>query len=310
MEKEIIVKKAGWLYVLKILLTLFVLSMLASFSLSLFIESEPIGNIAEIPIKGMITVEESYGFGQQGTSSEETLKLIEKASKNPAVKGILLNINSGGGGAVASKEIADAVKKINKTTVAVVREIGASGAYWIASATDHIIANEMSITGSIGVLGSYVEFSGFLERYNITYQRLVSGKYKDIGSPLKDLTEAERDILQEKLDKIHEHFIKAVAANRNLSLAEASSLASGEFYLGEEALELGLIDELGDIKTAEEYFKKELNLTSVALAEYKKPAGFGDFFVSIFSEYFFYIGKGIGSEFFETKKSSSLEITT
>jgi len=310
MKKEMQIKKTSWLYVIKTLIMLFILSILIVFSISLFIEVEPIGNIAEIPIKGIITVEGYSSFGRQETSSEDTVKLIEKASKNPSIKGILFNINSPGGSAVASKEIADAIKKANRTTVAVIREVGASGAYWIASATDQIIANEMSITGSIGVISSYLEFSGLLEKYNITYQRLISGEFKDIGSPYKELTTAERKILQEKIDKIHSYFINAVAENRNTSFEEMKSISTGEFYLGSEALELNLIDQLGDIETAKEYLKQELNLTTITLAEYKRPTGFAELFGRMLSEHFFYIGKGIGSELFELRKSNKLEITT
>ncbi|MBW2977299.1 signal peptide peptidase SppA [Candidatus Woesearchaeota archaeon] len=310
MKKEMQIKKTSWLYVIKTLFMLFILSLLIFFSISLFIEVEPIGNIAEIPIKGVITVEGGSGFGVQATSSEDTVKLIEKASENPSIKGILLNINSPGGSAVASKEIADAIKKVNKTTVAIIREVGASGAYWIASATDQLIANEMSITGSIGVLGSYLQFSGILERYNITYQRLVGGQFKDIGSPYKDLTKTERNILQEKINKIHDVFIKSVAENRNMSFERMKLISTGEFFLGSEAFELNLIDQVGDIETAKEYLKQELNLTTITLAEYKKPTGFAGLFGSTFSEHFFYIGKGIGSELFELRKSNKLEITT
>ena len=310
MKKEIQVKQTSWLYAIKTIIMLFILSLLIVFSLSFFIEAEPIGNIAEIPITGYILVEGSSGFGRQDTFSEDTVKIIDKVAKNPSIKGILLNINSGGGSPVASKEIADAIKRANKTTVAVIREVGASGAYWVASASDHIIANEMSITGSIGVISSYLEFGGLLERYNITYQRLVGGRFKDIGTPFKDLTAVEREILQKKIDKIHTYFIEAVAENRNISIEKTKSVATGEFFLGFEAVELDLIDEIGGIETAKEYLKKELNLTSVTLAKYERPTGFAELFGGIFSEYFFYIGKGIGSELFEIRKSNKLEITT
>jgi len=122
------------------------------------------------------------------------------------------------------------------------------------------------------------------------------------------MTNEERNILQKKIDKIHEYFIEAVAENRNMPFEEVKSIATGEFYLGEEALEFNLIDELGDIETAKEYLKKELNLTVISLAKYEKPAGFAELFGKTFSEYFFFIGKGIGSELFESRKTSKLDI--
>ena len=86
-----------------------------------------------------------------------------------------------------------------------ITEIGTSGAYWIASATDKIFADKMTITGSIGVIGSYLEFAKLLERYNVTYQRLVSGRYKDIGSPFKEMNFDEKTIIQSTLYKIHNY---------------------------------------------------------------------------------------------------------
>src|SRR3989338_6818866 len=119
-----------------------------------------------LSILGFIAVgdEGSSSFFESATASSETIKFIEKADKNPSIKAIILEINSPGGSAVASEEIANAVKKTNKTTVAWIREIGTSGAYWIASSSDHIVASRMSVTGSIGVIASYLEFEGLVDR--------------------------------------------------------------------------------------------------------------------------------------------------
>ena len=117
------------------------------------------GNVAMIPIEGVIVGTDSSGmFFDDSVSSQDTIELIEKADRNPNIRAIILQINSPGGSAVASEEIANAVKKVNKTTVAWIRESGASGAYWIASSSDYIVANRVSITGSIGVIASYLEF--------------------------------------------------------------------------------------------------------------------------------------------------------
>ncbi|MBI3883795.1 MAG: signal peptide peptidase SppA [Sphingobacteriales bacterium] len=170
---------------------------------------------------------------------------------------MLFEINSPGGSAVASEEIANAVKKANKTTVAWIREIGTSGAYWVASSSGHIVANRVSITGSIGVIASYLEFPGLLEHYNITYQRLVSGKYKDIGSPFKEMTPEEKAIFQQNLDTIRDYFVSEVAKNREMSKKDVDKIANGVFYLGAQAKELGLIDELGGKDEAINYIEKK-----------------------------------------------------
>ena len=148
------------------------------------------GNVAVIPIHGEITVLEQGGFSSGTASSDAIIASLEKADKNPGIKAILLDIDSPGGSGVAADEISQKLKSINKTKVAVIREIGTSAAYWIATSTDHIFVNRLSLTGSIGVIGSYLDFSGLLSMYNVTYQRYVTGELKDMGSPFRAMTEA------------------------------------------------------------------------------------------------------------------------
>ena len=168
-------KKDGrgkWTFIILFLIALSVVSfivagIIGAFAMSSTIQYTGQGNVAVIAVKGMITVDQLPGFAMDYTAaSTEIVSLIEEASENPRIEAIILDINSQGGSPVGSDEIAQAVKKTNKTTVSVIRELGASGAYWIASASDHVIANRMSITGSIGVVGSYLEFSG-LDRKSV-----------------------------------------------------------------------------------------------------------------------------------------------
>ena len=165
-------KKNKWWYALKIIIGLTILSFIISIFISLFIgnDFESLdGNVALIDITGTIVAADDTDFlFEDVTSSDDIRKLIRRAAKNDKIKAIIFRINSPGGSAVASDEIASEIKKVNKTTVAWIREIGTSGAYWIASSTDHIVANRMSITGSIGVIASYLGFSGFLEEHNVT----------------------------------------------------------------------------------------------------------------------------------------------
>ncbi len=238
----------------KIVITLAVLLLLFGFSscAAVFINDTQLGTIAVIPIHGAIY---SVGSGTQGTTTADTIiPLLEKAQNNPLIKGVILDINSPGGSPVGSDEIGQAVKSLDKPVVAVIREAGASGAYWIASASDHVIANKMSVTGSIGVIGSYFGFEEFLDEYNVSYKRFVSGEKKDIGNPFREMSFSEQQFLQEKMDSIHEIFIQEVAENRNMSVEEVRELATGEFYLGFEAETKGLIDELGGYTQAEQYF--------------------------------------------------------
>ena len=302
--------KNKWYAAIKILVVLAILSFIASGFLSYLTRADfKDGNVAVIPVKGVIMTEKGGILGQQVVSSAVVVGFIEKADKNPKIKAIILEIDSPGGSPVGSEEIANAVKKTNKTTVAWIREVGASGGYWVASSADKIVASRMSFTGSIGVLASYLDFSGFLEDHNVTYERLVAGKYKDIGSPFKELSMQERRLLQDKLDLLHSYFISEVAENRNLPKEKVEELATGIFFLGYEAKELGLIDVIGGKEEAVKIIEKELNITA-ELVEYKEEIGFIDLLSEVFSEQSFYIGKGIGSSIFDAKQANSIKIFT
>lgn len=242
------------------------------------------GNVALIKISGLIVSEGADSiFAEKMAVSEEIVRDIEKADADEGIKAVIFEINSPGGTAVASAEIAEAVKKVNKTTVALIREAGTSGAYWIASACDKIVAHPLSITGSIGVIGSYLEFSGLLERYNISYERLVAGEHKDMGTPLKELTESEREILQSILYQMHDYFIKQVAENRELSEDYVREIATGRIYLGKEAKEIGLVDVLGSKDEAIALIKQEANLSVVEFVRYKRQKSLLSSLAGVFS---------------------------
>lgn len=233
--------------------------------------------LAVIPIYGAITNgHATFPLTSQSITAETIIAFIEAAEENGRVKGILLDINSPGGTVVASKDIARAVKATTKPTVAVIRDIGTSGAYWVASAADKIVADELSITGSIGVTASYLEFSDLFEEYGITYTQLKAGEHKEMGSPFKALTSPERDIIQKKIESIHEAFIQEIATNRNLSLAKVRTLADGSYLLGQEALIYGLIDDVGGKKQAINILKEYAGIPQdeeIDLVEYQQEVG-------------------------------------
>lgn len=286
-----------WAVVIVVLAVLGLISFISAIVAGIFLstsEVEEPGNVAHIKLNGVIVTEAPTGFMSSGmVDSTSITKLIEKAASNDEIKAILLEINSPGGSAVASYEIAEALKKSNKTTAAWIREVGASGGYWIASTTDHIVANPMSITGSVGVISSYIEFWGTLERYNASYRRLVAGEYKDMGTPLKEMTSSEEELLQERLDLIHEMFIDEVAKNRKLNKEKIEEISTAKFYLGKQAVELGLVDELGGKEEAIRWLAKKEGI-EVVLSEYKKPKTLAEIISGVFSEGGFSVGQGIG----------------
>lgn len=255
------------------ILALIFVYLVASIASALFFNKDDgFGDrIVVVPIRGVITTEAgSDFFGRGGSiSSSELVGDIETLDSDSSVKAVIFEIDSPGGTAVASQEIANAIKRMNKTNYAVIREVGASGAYWVASASDKVIASPLSITGSIGVVASYLQFSELFEKYGVSYERLVGGERKDVGSPYRELTRDERNLLQRKIDLMHEYFIRDVAGNRNLDVDYVRNISTGEFYLGVEAVNLGLVDVLGDRKLAVKMIEDELGLSGLNVIERK-----------------------------------------
>lgn len=257
-------------------ITIILLSIFGFFvlmSLISFLIPEP-DAIAVIPINGIIT-SSSQGFGSQSVPSGTIVNWIKDAERDSSVKAILFVINSPGGTPVATDEIVSAIRQTTKPTAAVIRDTGASAAYWIASSTDYIIANRMSVVGSIGAIASYLEFDGLLDDFNVTYRRLVTGDYKDVGSPFRQMTPEEQERFQIHLDSLHMMFVEDVASFRNKSLEEVDELADGWIYLGQDAVALGLVDDLGTVDTGVLYFEDMFN-KSLALKEYRRVVGFSD----------------------------------
>lgn len=308
MEKE---PKFRWGYAIFVLVLLFVTGFIVVGVISLFsgVDVDSLeGNVAMIPIEGVIVGTEDDGFFEELAVSTDIIELIEKADKAPHVKAIILQINSPGGSAVASEEIANAVRKTNKTTVAWIREAGASGAYWIASSSDYIVANRVSITGSIGVIASFLEFPGFLDRYNVTYRRLVSGKYKDMGSPFREMTSEEEELFQQDLDIIRDYFVSEVAKNRKMSKKDVDKAANGMFYLGVQAKDLGLVDELGGKDEVVAYIERKENITA-DIVEYETEKGFFEILGDVMKQQSFMVGRGFGSSVLDRRIISKPYIT-
>ncbi|MBI5003191.1 signal peptide peptidase SppA [Candidatus Woesearchaeota archaeon] len=290
--------RTPWLWIIGGIIVFSIISFFVFIFAVIFIasDSEPTtGNVAVIPMKGVIMIDsEDRLFSTNVASSTEIVALIKKAENDPSIKAIVFDINSPGGAPVASAEIARAIKESNKPTVAVIREVGASGAYWAASAADHIIANEVSITGSIGVLASYLEYGDFLTRYNVSYARFVSGDHKDMGSPYREMTNEEKEIYQQTLDKLHAVFIGSVAENRRLEYGYVEELATGQIYIGSEAVDLGLIDQLGGKQEAYAYIGSTLNIT-VAPVLFEEEKSFFEVLASALDNSAFHVGTGIGA---------------
>lgn len=186
--------------------------------------------------------------------ARETVGELKRFGDNASVKAIVLRIDSPGGGVVPSQEIHDAVRRVrsntNKAVVASMGTVAASGGYYIAVATDRIMANPGTLTGSIGVIMETANLEGLLDKLGVKGVVVKSGKFKDVGSPLRKMTDEELKVLQTVMDDVHDQFIEAVAEGRSMELAETRAIADGRVFTGRQAKELKLVDELGDLDDA------------------------------------------------------------
>ena len=184
--------------------------------------------------------------------SKKWLKQIKNFREDNTVKAIVLRIDSPGGAVGPSQEIYEEIQKTikKKKVIASMGTVAASGGYYIASAADGIIANPGTITGSIGVIMGYTNFETLFEKIGLYPVVIKSGQYKDIGSPVRKMTDAEKQLLQQFTDTVHTQFINHVAEGRHMDPAEIRKIADGRIFSGEKAKELGLVDRLGNFEDA------------------------------------------------------------
>jgi len=228
----------------------------------------PEENVAVIKIQGEIVSyiknpDSEESKSDDIVSAEEIVFYLNEAKSNENIKAVILEIDSYGGSPVGSEEIMNAVKRLNKPSIALIRGGGVSGAYLIASVANRVFASEISDIGSIGVTASYLDYSQQDKKDGITYNQLSSGKFKDTGSPDKPLTAEEKELIMRDIKISHEFFVKKVAENRKLDIAKVKQLADGSTMLGMAAKENGLIDEIGGIEEAKAWIgnRAEINPT-------------------------------------------------
>lgn len=216
---------------------------------------------------------EFAGFGQkigvvdiEGVLLEpkEIVKHLKKYGDDDSIKAIVLHVNTPGGGVAASQEIYEAVKRIRdkkkKPIVAAIATVGASGGYYIAAATDKIYANPGSIVGSIGVIAEWYNYEALVKWAKLKPITFKTGEFKDTGSPVRELTPAEKEYLQGLLDNMYGQFIGAVAEGRKMKPEEVQPLADGKVWTGQQAKELKLVDELADFQGAIDATAKQIGI--------------------------------------------------
>lgn len=228
--------------------------------------------IALVPIKGVIVSEKSILSVIRTISSVEIVQLLRKIRRDKAVKALVLEINSRGGSPFPCGEIAEAIKSIDKPTVAWVREVAASGGYWIASAADSIVVGSLSLVGSVGVISIRPDFSEFLKKIGVDIDAVASGIHKLFGLPFKPLTPEEkledRQRREEEIRTIQQSFLAEIRGKRHLREEVIKEISSGKTYLGQEAKNLGLVDEIGGKEKAIEVAAKKANITRYKVIDY------------------------------------------
>jgi protease-4 len=179
---------------------------------------------------------------------------LRKFGDDPSVKAIILHINSPGGGAAASQEIYHEVLRVrqenHKKVIASVESVGASGAYYIASASDKIYANDASLVGSIGVIIEWTNYGELLRWAKLKNITITSGELKDAGDPTRDITPKEQVYFQSLVDNMFGQFVHDVASSRHTTDDKIKPLATGQVWTGQQALPLGLIDKVGGFRIA------------------------------------------------------------
>lgn len=229
-------------------------------------EGLPFGDkVAVVEVEGIITEPESIN------------KQIKEFVERDDVKAIVVRINSPGGGVGPSQEIYREVKKASakKKIIASMGAVAASGGYYIAAGADKIIANPGTITGSIGVIMEFANAEELLNKIGFKGYVIKSGEYKDIGSPLRGMKADEKRLLQGVIDDVHQQFVGIVAENRKLKVDAVRKLADGRIFSGQQAKEIGLVDEIGNFQDAIDIAASMANIKGKPVVLYPEKKGIG-----------------------------------
>ena len=240
--------------------------------------------IALLTVDGVIqnTGGASSLFGVEGYNHSFFLQQLEQVKADDTVKAIVLQVNSPGGGVVESAQIYKDIKEIQEETAKPIYvsmgSMAASGGYYISAPADKIFVNKETLTGSIGVIMQSVNYGKLAEKYGVEFVTIKSGAYKDIMSPTREMTEEERNMLQEMLNDSYEDFVDIIEEGRNMTEAEVKKVADGRILNGRQAVEAGLADETGFLEDVVQAIKTDYNLENAEVFEYGYSQNFSSLF--------------------------------
>ena len=238
--------------------------------------------VVRIPLRGTIMLDEEAWYSAPG-SAVEALASIHRATLDDSVAGILLEVDSPGGGVTSSDILWNALRDFkaassNRVVFVHMGDLCASGGYYVSMAADEIMALPTTMTGSIGVILSSYNVKEFAKKLGISDVTIASGKNKAMLSPFQDLTPEQRQLLQSMIDSMHGRFVDIVAEGRDLPREKVAELADGRIYLASEAQRIGLIDEIGYFKDACERMERLLGVDAICFVRYKREETFQDLF--------------------------------
>ncbi len=243
-----------------------------------------------LEVSGVISFEESgWSFGGHKPSVVARLReALELAAADPMVKGLVLRVRSPGGGVAASETLHHMVslwrEETRKPVVAFLQGIAASGGYYVAMAADSVVAHPTAVTGSIGVIMPGVNLSGLLDRFGVVDQSLTSGAFKDSGSSVRPMRDEERGQLLSVIKDLYGRFVDVVDEGRpGLDRPSVEGLADGRIFSAGQALEAGLVDEVGHLEAAITRAKELAKVSKVKLITYKEGGQQADNIYSDFS---------------------------
>jgi protease-4 len=227
--------------------------------------------IAQLFVEGVIS--ETASFTSTFTA-ESFLSQLDQAKDDAGVKAVVIRVNSPGGEVVASDDIYQKIREVQaagKPVIVSMGAIAASGGYYIAAPADFIFANPSTLTGSLGVIFSLPNYQEAADKIGYREIHIQSGKFKDIGNPLKELSPAEREIFQSLVQESYNQFVNVIAEGRQMDKEKVLKIADGRIYSGAQAKELNLIDDFGSLEDATEYAMKQVGAEEAQIVRYSEP---------------------------------------
>jgi protease-4 len=206
--------------------------------------------VAVIRLDGTITAASQDYLPTAVITPDRVRSLLDQAAANPAIKAVVIRVNSPGGSVVASDEIYQAFLDYEKPIVISMGDTAASGGFYISCGGDYVIAHPDTLTGSIGVISQFFNVQDLLDKVGVDAVVITTGPFKDIGTPYREMTEEEMELWREILNQIYEDFVAVVADARDLPLGEVREVANGSIYTGQQAYDLGLVDAVGPRQAA------------------------------------------------------------